>query len=370
MSGDLGALRIVRDLLAHALAAARRVPVSSLRHWEWPADAMPDCSPEESRAAAAELADWCGRSVGGRRLADWAAIVAGVLDDPAGVIHPRTSGSTGVPKPCAHALRDLQAECAAWASLLAPVRRVVCCVPVHHIYGAIWGVLLPRALGVPVVTAGYRGPGLSLPAPRPGDLILSVPAQWPHLLRAVPAWPGAVQGVTSTAPMPADLAATIAAAGIVLWQIYGSSETAAVGWRRELADPYTLLPVWRRHGNELVRATDGTPAALQDELDWTAPDRFHVLGRRDGAVQVGGINVHPARVAAALRAAPGVAECAVRLGADGRLKAFVVATDGQDLREALRAHARATLTEAERPRHYAFGAALPRDAMGKLKDWD
>jgi acyl-CoA synthetase (AMP-forming)/AMP-acid ligase II len=62
-----------------------------------------------------------------------------------------------------------------------------------------------------------------------------------------------------------------------------------------------------------------------------AGDRsFHVLRRQDGAVQVGGINVFPSRVAEVLARHPLVAQASVRLAAPeqgGRLKALIVCKD-------------------------------------------
>ena len=90
-------------------------------------------------------------------------------------------------------------------------------------------------------------------------------------------------------------------------------------------------------------------------------------------MQIGGVNVSPAAVARHLRAAPEVAEAAVRLDArTGRLKAFVVPSepcvDAAVLEARLHQHAD-ELDGPARPRSYAFGAALPHGATGKPADW-
>jgi len=62
----------------------------------------------------------------------------------------------------------------------------------------------------------------------------------------------------------------------------------------------------------------------------------------------------------------------VRLGGDGRLKAFIVpdtGTDADTLAPLLRQMVANRLPSHEQPRHFRFGDALPRNAMGKLKDW-
>jgi acyl-coenzyme A synthetase/AMP-(fatty) acid ligase len=110
-------------------------------------------------------------------------------------------------------------------------------------------------------------------------------------------------------------------------------------------------------------------------LEWNPDGRFCVRGRRDEAVQVGGINVFPARVRKVLLEHPGVADAGVRLMTPeegARLKAFVVAAPGVDC-EALRTELERwvvnRLTVAERPKSLVFGARLPVNEQGKLADW-
>jgi 4-coumarate--CoA ligase len=118
------------------------------------------------------------------------------------------------------------------------------------------------------------------------------------------------------------------------------------------------------------------PFELPDDLEWTAARAFFVRGRRDGAVQVGGTNVFPDRVAAKIARHPGVRECAVRLmrvDEGDRLKAFIVGRETVEegkAADALREWMRSELTASERPAALKFGAALPRNALGKLTDWD
>ncbi|HEY5799457.1 MAG TPA: hypothetical protein VIT92_04515, partial [Burkholderiaceae bacterium] len=216
---------------------------------------------------------------------------------------------------------------------------------------------------------------------QPGDVLIAHPAWWSALLQAVPHLPRGVTGVTSTAPCPDALSQGLQAAGLDrLLQIYGSSETAGVGWRSGPAQLFRLLPYWARQADGALRRVlaDGVEVVVQcqDQLEWNGADTFLPAGRLDAAVQVAGINVFPARVASVLAAHPGVAGCAVRLmRADegARLKAFVVpsdgATDGAALQTQLGELAARELTAAERPAAYTFGTTLPRTASGKPADW-
>ena len=92
-------------------------------------------------------------------------------------------------------------------------------------------------------------------------------------------------------------------------------------------------------------------------------------------MQVGGVNVWPERIAAALRTHPGIRNCAVRpFEAEGgtRLKALVVpaeSVDSERLRNDLEIWVREHLSAPERPVRLDFGNRLPRNAMGKATDW-
>jgi long-chain acyl-CoA synthetase len=320
----------------------------------------------------------------------------------------RTSGSSGSPKRCTHALATLEQEVAALAPLVSGRRRILSAVPSHHIYGFLFTVMLPwRLAGAVTAGAGGRrglhvsdepdasvawrwpvevvdvrraGPAALAGLARAGDLVVAHPGWWEAAARVTPAFDADIVGVTSTAPCPDALADTLAAAGIRLLQVYGSSETAGVGWRDRAGAPFTLLPHWTRADDpgSLARALpDGTMQhyPLQDRLDWTDAARFLPAGRIDDAVQVGGINVFPAYVADVLVLHPHVREAAVRLmrpDEGRRLKAFVVAQPGADvdrLRAELPGWIAERLAAPERPTAWTFGPRLPRQASGKPADW-
>lgn len=306
-----------------------------------------------------------------RRFGGWIDVVRRGLAAGVRRIGFRSSGSTGAPVLYRHDMDVLMAEAAGHAARLRP-GRVLSAVPAHHIYGFVWSVLVPLAAGCPV--ADIRG---GLPDDlNARDVIVSFPDHWDYIAKTRPVLPAAI-GVTSTAPMPAGLAAGLLARGLGgLVEIYGSTETGGIARREAPDESFRLLPVWRfaeaRDGDVRIEAADGRGCALPDIVAMTGPDAFTLRGRRDGAVQVGGINVYPGRVAAALERHPGVAAARVRPGA-GRLKALIVpadpAGDGAGLRRELRAWMARELTVPERPGALTIAAALPTGAMGKDADW-
>ncbi len=292
-----------------------------------------------------------------------------------------TSGSTGRPKRCIQTAAHLGAEIDALAARWQDRRRVVALAPAHHIYGLLFTALLPDRLAVPCLEARDLGSGELAASLRPGDLLVSFPERWDYLARSLPAWPSGIEGVVSTAPCPAELADGLAERGLSrLTEVYGSSETAGIAWRDAPGEPYGLMPQWcfaESHRDEapaLIHA-QGAVHQLMDRVVRTGERAFRLDGRRDGMVQVGGINVAPAAVAERLRARPGVRHALVRLmrADEGRrLKAYLVpepGVEGDALAEAVAAWAAQHLSTAERPGSIAFGGEPPADSPGKGFDW-
>lgn len=294
-----------------------------------------------------------------------------------------TSGSTGVPKPCLHSEGMLRQEVAEVLPLLTSLPRrqgALVTVPLHHLYGFTFGLLLPRALGIPLRVEAPLPTAIARQM-RPGDVVVGIPLLWTGLaaLRRVPCNDALL--LSATAPLPDASLDALCGHGFSCLEIFGASETGALGYRQRAHSPFTLFPRFSRVTDAdacTLRRTlpDGTPCILplQDTHHWLDARRFVPQGRRDHAVQVGGVNVYPERVAKVLAEHPGVRQCAVRLmrpGEGQRLKAFVVPAAGatHKLVQELRALARERLRVEERPAAYAVGAELPRNAMGKLTDW-
>ncbi|MGI3902792.1 MAG: AMP-binding enzyme [Janthinobacterium lividum] len=315
------------------------------------------------------------------RFGDWLDIIEAAWRGGVSRITVTTSGSNGWPKRCAHTVDYLAAEIDALAARWADRRRIVALVPQHHIYGLLFCALLPDRLGVPVLSAEASGAGALGAAFRSGDLLVSFPDRWAFLQRSLPTWTNDVWGVTSTAPCPPALSAGLKAAGLAgLTEVYGSSETAGIALRDDPLAPFRLMPQWVfadpfDPAAPVLTHRSGRDVTMMDRISRIGSDTFMLAGRRDGMVQVGGINVSPTEVAERLEARPGVHQAAVRLmrpDEGSRLKAFLVPepdTDPEELRLSVESWASRTLSTAERPVAIAIGSALPLNAMGKAADW-
>ena len=332
-----------------------------------------------------------------RNVPAWAAGMHRVALSSGTHITFSSSGTTGVRKHIRHRLSVLMDEARVWADLLSPpksnaqgtsIKRVVVLAPTHHIYGFIWGVLLPMVLKVPVIDADLE----AFPELLAGDLVVAVPDQWTWLADAhhlLGRWPTEVKGVSSTAPLPAQVhrrltdatgtADAVATAPLAqLLHVYGSAETAGLAWRDDPVQPYMLAAMRVRtltDGIALVRPPgDPIELAIQDELSWVDHQHFHVVARIDQSVQVAGHNVSPAWVCAQFASHPNVQEVAVRLNSSShppRLKAFIVLKQADQLymRPQLETWAHENLPWYANPASFTYGASLPRSSMGKLCDW-
>ncbi len=319
--------------------------------------------------------DW-GDMVARNTFGDWCNIAELGLERFSASITFRSSGSTGTPRTYEHSLQSLITEARIWTQLITPPRRMLCAVPFHHIYGFIFGVLLPQCFEVEVEDVRPFHPS-SVPALiRAGDLIIGTPPFWAAAGRASAyRWPSDATGVSSTATLPPHILRSVLAAGLArMVEVYGSSETGGIGWRKDPDGPFGLLPGWSRLGDRLLR--EDSFVQSPDRLEWVNTREFYISDRRDGAIQVGGLPVFPSHVRDILLRHPGIAEVAVMkivLAEGDRVKAFVVPLDPNGdpgaLRTSIEAFAEHALTPQERPRAYTFGTQLPVSALGKIIDW-
>ncbi len=294
-----------------------------------------------------------------------------------------TSGSSGQPKACAHCWETLLAEVQHCGELFAatlgqPIQRIIALVPAHHIYGCLFSVILADWLQVPVIRNQAALIHCQARTLQAGDLILGFPFLWKQLARQAQPFPQHVLGVTSTSPCEAETIRQLKHQGLsAMVELYGASETAGIGVRTDPKQPFALLPRWQRtEGDALLECASGERYPLNDALAWHDDRQFIPNGRLDQAVQVGGINVFPQRIAAQFAALPEVEAARVRLmrpNEGDRLKAFIVPADSanhsEQLIDQLQHWCNQHLTAPERPRAFTIGAQLPSNAMGKDSDW-
>lgn len=316
-----------------------------------------------------------------------------------------SSGSTGVPKAIALTHASIAAEAANVVAALGlqPGDRVVAPVPLTHSYGFDLSVLAVLASGATLEQRPARSPRRALADMADATVYLGVPAIYRVVAEAPVSAPpdlGAARYLLScTAPLSPELIRGFAARfGAPICQHYGSSETGAVA--NHLPEEVHARPdsVGRAIGGvdvhvdadtgELVvggpavasgYVLGGPPGATPlangsfrtgDLAEIDAGGLIRILGRRDSAINVGGLKVSPQEVSEALERHPAVRQAVVVGVPDGHgdelvTAAVVLACAVPDAE--LIAHCSVELAEYKVPRRIVVYDALPVGPTGKVR---
>lgn len=299
-----------------------------------------------------------------------------------------TSGSTGVPKAVVKSLSQLQTEVQVLKDLFfSPVRPrlFVPTVSPLHLYGFLFVVLLPFELKSPRLDRLVSYPE-TLSQLRQGLIVLvTSPAFLKRLDEPNAGLPRPPERVFSSGGALPEAAARRAQAwfGQAVTEIYGSTETGGIAWRRNPeANLWTLFPgmVLSGGGEESVWLQSPyleAPVPLDDRLE-LGEGGFRLLGRADSVVKIEEKRVALNEVEHRLIETGWVKDAAVLAFLEGRqqLGAAVVLNEkglqrfagsnrrqmGQAFREALAAY----FEPVALPRKWRFLEDLGRNAQGKL----
>ena len=313
------------------------------------------------------------------------------------VVH--TSGSTGEPQAIPKKLAQMASEVATLERVFGAgigQADVIATVSHQHIYGLLFKILWPLTAGRPIVAETLVYPEQMIDAlARRACLLVASPA---HLKR-LPGhldWRGAAAQLRAVFSSGGPLAPEAASAserllGRAPAEIYGSSETGGIGWRRRQAgansawEPFPGLS-WRIAdcGRLEVRSPclfDDNWLRLEDRANALGPTGFMLLGRGDRLVKLEEKRISLDAVEAALMDSGLAAEarvivCPIEGSARQALAAFVVPSeqgaallerDGKrGLNARLRAHLLGRVEGVAMPRRWRYLDQLPADAQGKV----
>ncbi len=302
-----------------------------------------------------------------------------------------TSGSTGVRKRIAKTLGQLEREIAVlealWGAELG-TSKILGMVPHQHIFGLTFRLLWPLSAGRVFGAAAHFAWETLLPELTGPTALVVSPAHLARLggIEAVPPERRPNLILTAGAPVSAQAAEEAATLlGQAPTEIFGSTETGAIAWRRQSGSATGWQPL---PGVELEIGAEGTLRIRSPFLPagehYDSPDRveaegagFRFRGRSDRVVKIEGKRIGLPEIEAELRALPEIADCAVALLAERRdlLGAVIVLsaqgqaalaqTGKRGFEQQLRQALARTQEAAGLPRRWRFVDTLPTDGMGK-----
>ncbi len=299
-----------------------------------------------------------------------------------------TGGSTGTPQIWSKTPCNLLAEAAFLTGTfgVSPADTILATVPTNHIYGMLYGLLLPLISGAGVCAATPTFPHEIAEAleTKRATVLVSIPAHY-RALKETPIRDHQVRiAFSSAGPLPRQDAVDFhAATGIAVTEIYGSTETGGIAQRTRAKGETALNPfdcaqirIDNQHLNvqspflsaELPKGDDGF-FETADRAEWIDSSAFALLGRSDGVVKVGGKRVDLAVIKEILMDVDSVQDVyvyaqPVESGRGNEILALVegTATTGQ-LNDAV--HRR--LPPHARPRSIEVTRQMPVTSTGKYR---
>jgi acyl-coenzyme A synthetase/AMP-(fatty) acid ligase len=190
--------------------------------------------------------------------------------------------------------------------------------------------------------------------------------------------------ISATAPLHADISRRIEAqSDCRVFEIYGSTETGSMAWRRSAeSEIWRNIPAftlghgaggWTAEAPHLPG-----PVVIADDVELTDDGGFRLLGRRGDMVSVAGKRHSLGALNAALLAMPGLRDGVYLRESDGgedRLTILLVAEprsagERDDLIAAVRRHMMSYVDPVFVPRRIRIVDALPRGEAGKISARD
>ena len=299
-----------------------------------------------------------------------------------------TSGSTGTPKHTHRRLVNVESELAAlesaWGAELSD-GRVFATVSHRHVYGFLFRALWPLLSRRPFASFDFEYPEQLLGPVSRGNVLISSPAMLKRVGH-LPAGSAQWRAVFSSGGfLPPDAAVHVPRVlGAAALEVYGSTETSGVAWRRTASERFRLLPaVEARAPQQLLEVRSPFSGcdewlAMGDRVSLHADGTLELLGRSDRVAKIEDKRVSLSEIERRLLEHAYVRDAvAVALENDRRQYVGVVVELTESGRAALLERGKRAVSLALRgalrgridavalPRAYRYPATIPVDAQGK-----
>lgn len=251
-----------------------------------------------------------------RDFESWVDIVCDSLRHYSEGITFFTSGTTGEPKRIFHSMQSLAKEARYLATLLTGAKRVCAFVRPHHIYGFLYTIALPKYLGADATFHEPIPNNAFFDTPQ-NSLLISTPTLYEIVAKKGGRFLDNITAVSSTQLLEKKTKEQLKDCGIAkIIEIYGSSESLGVGYRRDFSEEFTLFEYLQK--NALP--------TLQDRLEWSSERTFALGSRVDEKLKSKGYLIDTQEYQKKLQALTGVSECEV-VWTKGQLVAFISPID-------------------------------------------
>ena len=287
-----------------------------------------------------------------------------------------TSGTTGHPGQSIKRLQQITSETEVLLPLFAGATSVLSTVPPFHLFGLLFGLLLPLKVGARVVehSAFFLADVADAIRTHDVDVLVSTPAHLALMLQAP--MPKGIKVFSSGARLTDVLHfGLMATHDFRITDILGSTETGGMATRDLPLSRWTPLPGVVLNPSD-VRSPwcDDGSQELKDAIELFPDGTFLHAGRRDNVVKVAGKRASLSAIEDLVRGLPGVSDVAIWQDRSGRKEPrlrYAVArpADAPPLSKQDIGHAVAReFDPVFTPRQVVFLVALPREATGKLPE--
>lgn len=303
-----------------------------------------------------------------------------------------TSGSTGAPQLIGKSMAQLDAEIAIVEQAFGAINRdavFASTVSRHHMYGLTLSLLWPLCRGNLLYSQTFKSldqlPGLQTAS---NLAVVTSPAQLDHYAPADPK-PDITALFSAGAPLTESSAQQASRDwGIAVTEVYGSTETGVIAHRsRPGATAWKTFPQTRirrlpESGQIAVTSPATTTGAttevvLADIISTESMSQFHLLGRSDQTIKIGGKRLSLSAVDRALSSHPWVDTAKSlqlparhnRIGAVLKLNdignAALINEGKLRVTQYLKEYLKNSIETVGIPRYWRFVAKLPANSMGK-----
>jgi len=240
-------------------------------------------------------------------LENWSEIAIKSLQKNGGYLTFSTSGTTGTPKLVTHTLGSIFNEAKEISLIVGNFNKILTLVPLHHIYGFLYSVVLPY---IKEKTSVFIS-SLKMLDLEDNLLIVATPEQWKTYKDLIILSKKKIKGISSTGPLDSNLFAELIKNNIQLYEFFGSTETLGLGFRTLPEEKFRFFSYLTVKNERIFNIAKEEYLETMDNLR-IENNRFEFMARKDNAVSIGGTNVFPDYVRLELLKNDLVIDCSVR----------------------------------------------------------